>query len=234
MSLRLRDYTDNTDRMQAMMDLPKAPYIKDAKQVFDPAEAVAIDMDDGGVTLPDAQYPAVGTIRLSTCIGVMAHNPNTKATGLVHVSMDGTNPRPSAASEKSLKQMMDSVKGGMDIEVEVRLVGANRGLEFQHGIMNTLLDFLAEYDAVVLSADVMRKAGPENVAVHAAYWDEGLIRGGADVLDRTNAQSGGFEALIMQRMESVDLTEMTQLPISQTDLIYDATRSDGHDLDHTL
>lgn len=235
MSLRLRDYIDNTDRMQAMMDLPRAPVISDAKETFDPAQAVGADMDDGAVTLPDTQYPAVGTVALATCIGVIAHNPDTKATGIVHVVSEGAESYPSAASQQSLEQMLTSVSGGDRSPIEARIIGGHIGGNLQDGILNHIADMLAEYDATLLSADMKGKPGPKNVAVHSARWDEGIIRGGVDMVDfMGDPDTGGVAEMIRQRQESVDLDDMTWLSQSQNALVYDATKSDGPDLEHSL
>jgi len=235
MSLRLRDYADNTDRMQAMMDLPRAPVIVDARETFDPAQAVGADMDDGAVTLPGAQYPAVGTVALATCIGVIAHNPVTKATGIVHVVSDGAESYPSATSQQSLEQMLSSVSGADGSPIEARIIGGHIGSTLQDGILNHIADMLAEYDATLLSADTKGKPGPKNVAVHSARWDEGIIRGGVDMVDfMGDPDTGGMAEMIRQRQECVDLDDMTWLPQSPNALVYDATKSDGPDLEHSL
>ncbi len=230
MSIRLQDFTDKEERMAALMDLPKAPYIEDAPDSFDPGRAVAVEMHDGAVTLPDAEYPALGTVALLTCIGVAAHNPISKATGLVHVVSDGVEEYPSPDSEASLKHMLASVKGGMDTEIEVRLVGAHVGGEMQNGILNEIMDILSEYNSVILSADVKGKAGAKNIAIDSSRWSEGIIRGSVDMVDFMNdPDAGGMVEMIRQRQMVVDLHDMVELSTSGNILIYDATKFEGLD-----
>jgi len=231
MSVRLQDFTDKKERMAAIMNLPKAPYIEGAPESFDPSEAVAVEMHDGAVTNPDAQYPALGTVALSTCICVVAHNPITKATGLVHIVSDGVEEYPSPDSDDSLIHMLNGVKGGMGTELEVRLVGAHIGGEMQNGILNVIMDTLSEYDAVILSADVKGKAGPKDVAVDTARWGEGLVRGSIDMVDFMNdPQAGGMVEMIRQRSAVVDLSNMAEIPAKYSALVYNSSNSD--DLDY--
>ncbi len=225
MGVRLQDYDDKSARMQALMALPKAPYIADAQQSFDPATAAAVEMHDGGVTVPNAAYPAVGTVALTTCIGVFAHNPQTKATGLVHVVSDGAEEHPSPASQMSLEQMLNSVQGDTDHSIEVRIVGAHIGGALQDGILNHIADLLSEYDAHVLSADVKGKPGPKDVAVDSSRWDAGLIRGGADMVDFLHdPDTGGVGEMMIQRKQCVDLSDMTWFSVKSNALAYDATK----------
>lgn len=235
MSVRLQDFTDKKERMAAIMDLPKAPYIEDAPESFDPSEAVAVEMHDGAVTNPDAQYPALGTVALLTCIGVIAHNPVTKATGLVHVVSDGVEEYPSPDSAESLNQMLANVKGEVGSFIETRIVGAHMGGEMQNGILNVIMDTLSEYDAVVLSADVKGKAGPKNVAVDAARWDEGLVRGSVDMVDFMNdPQAGGMVEMIRQRSAVVDLSNMVEIPNRDSALVYNSIKNDDLGIRHEI
>ncbi|PCJ98645.1 MAG: hypothetical protein COA45_07980 [Zetaproteobacteria bacterium] len=235
--LVLKDYgNDKGDidlRMQALMALPKATYIEDARQTFDPQTAVAVDMHEGGVTLPDAQYPALGTTALATCIGVVAHNTQTKATGLCHIVSDGIASHPSLDSQVSFAAMLNKVKNGMDTQIEVRLVGAHMGGEMQNGIINHIVDILSDYDAVILSADIKGKPGPMEVAVDSSRWDDGLMRGKTDVVDLRNNPNALIEKL-EQTQSCVDLDQMVRLPDNGNDLIYDATAAQSCDLDITL
>lgn len=235
--LILNDYGNNADdidrRMQALMDLPKATYIEDARQTFDPQTVVSVDMHEGGVTLPDAQFPALGTMALATCLGVMAYNPQTKATGLCHVVSEGIESYPSAASQASLTAMLNKVKNGMDTHVEVRLVGAHIGGDLQNGMINNVVDFLSNYDAVILSADIKGKPGPSAVAVDANRWGDGLIRGKVDAIDiRKNPDA--MVDQIKQARTCVDLDNMVHLADNGKDLVYDATAIRSYDLDVTL
>jgi len=235
MSVRLRDYTDNRERMQALMDLPRAPVIEDARETFDPAQAVGVDMNDGAVTLPDAEYPAVGTVALATCIGVIAHNPATKATGIVHVVSEGAESYPSEASQESLEHMLNSVSGGYGQPIEARIVGAYIGADLQDGILNHIADMLAEYDATVLTADMKGKPGPKDVAVHAARWDEGIIRGSVDMVNfMGDPDTGGIPEMVRQRQQCLDLEGMSWLGSRPGGLVYDATKSDGPEPEHSL
>ena len=236
MSVRLREYQDKEARLAALMDLPKAPYIKDAVQTFDPASAVAVEMNDGAVTLPGAEFPALGTVALATCIGVIAHNPTTKATGLVHIVSDGIKSHPTLASETSLRDVLHSVRGDLDEPIEVRLIGAYMGGRMQDGMINHIADLLDAFDAIVLSADLKGKPGPRNVAVDSSRWTEGLIRGNSDQADFMNDPStGGFAEMIRQKQNSVDLENgMTWLPFQEYHLIYDATKNDLSSVEDTL
>ena len=234
--LVLNDYGneqgDTDRRMQAIMALPKANYIEDARQTFDPQNAVAVDMHEGGVTMPDAQFPALGTVALATCIGVTAHNPQTKATGLCHVVSDGVESYPSPSSQASLTAMLNKVKNGMDTQIEVRLVGAHIGGELQNGIINHIADLLSDYDAVILSADIKGKPGPLDVAVDSNRWSDGLIRGKTDVVDMRDNPDAWAEKH-KQAQSCVDLSDMVYLN-NDSDLVYDATELPSNDLDVTL
>ena len=227
------DKSDIERRMQALMDLPKATYIEDARQTFDPKTAVAVDMHEGGVTLPDAQFPALGTMALATCLGVIAHNPQTKATGLCHVVSDGVEPRPSPDSQLSLTAMLSNVKNGMNEQIEVRLVGAHIGGDLQDGIINNIVDFLADYDAVILSADIKGKPGPSAVAVVSHRWDDGLMRGKVDAID-IRGNPDAMVDQIKQARTCVDLNNMVYLADNGKDLIYDATVGHPSGLDMSL
>lgn len=226
------DEGDVERRMQALMDLPKATYIEDARQTFDPQTAVAVEMHEGGVTLPDAEFSALGTTALATCLGVMAHNPQTKVTGLCHVTSDGIEPRPSPDSQMSLTAMLNKVKNGMDTAVEVRLVGAHIGGDLQDGIINHIVDFLADYDAVILSADIKGKPGPSAVAVVSHRWDDGLMRGKIDAIDIRDNPDAMVDQ-IKQARSCVDLDNMVYLADNGKDLAYDATEKWGYDLTST-
>ncbi len=220
-------------RMKFLMMLPKATYIEDARETFDPKSAVMIDMHEGGVTSPDAQYPALGTVALATCIAVIAHNPQTKATGMCHVVSDGVEPQPSNDSQASLISMLNKVKNAMDTNIEVRLVGAHMGGDLQNGIINNLMDTMSDYNAVILSADIKGKPGPSAVAVDVSRWSDGLIRGKADAIDiRDNPDA--FAEMSKQSLSCVDLNEMVRLPDSGKDLIYDSTSTYSNDFEITL
>lgn len=207
------------------MQLPKADYIEDARSTFEPKSAVFVDMHEGAIVTPNSQYAAIGTNSLATCIGFTVHNPVTKATGLCHLVSDGIKPRLSDDSENSLIHVLNSVKAGMDVELEVRMLGAYFGEDLHDGMINQILDIASDYNIIVLSADLKGKAGPKGFAVDSNRWDEGMIRGGADMVDFMNDPStGGIVEMMKQKGYSVDLTEMTTVRFDPTKpLIYDGT-----------
>ncbi len=230
MSVNLQDYTNTEERMQALMDLPKASFMKDARDTFDPSGAVAVEMNEGGVTSTNAEYPALGTMSLATCIGVAVHNPLTKATGLVHVVSEGSLSQMSSESVKSLRAVLNNVHQGDGSLMEARLVGAQMGGSMQDGILNEIIDMLAEYDASILSFDVKGKPAPMHIAIDSARWEEGLVRGGSDSVDFLHdPETGGVEEMLRQKRNSVNLDDMVWLGASHDVLVYNGTEQDVPD-----
>lgn len=230
MSVNLQDYTNTEERMQALMDLPKASFMKDAREHFEPSSAAAVEMSEGGVTSPDAEYRALGTMSLATCIGVAVHNPLTKATGLVHVVSEGSLSQMSSESVKSLRAVLNSVHQGEGDPMEARLVGAQMGGAMQDDILNEIVDMLAKYNVSVLSFDVKGKPAPMHIAVDSACWEDGLVRGGSDASDFLHdPDTGGVEEMIRQKRNSVNLDDMVWLGATHDLLVYDGTKQDAPD-----
>ncbi len=209
------------------MRLPQTDYITDAPKTFDPEGAVSVEMHEGAIVTPSSKYTAVGTNSLITCIGFAVHNPVTKVTGLCHLVSDGIKSQLSTDSKDSLLGVLNGVKSGMNnVELEVRMLGARVGDDMHDGMINQILDITSDYNALVLSADLKGKGAPKGFVVDCNRWDEGVIRGGVDMVDFTNDKSTERVAeMIAQGRQSVDLNDMTVLdPIPGQILIYDGTR----------
>ena len=218
------DLDHRKESIRDLMALPKADYIADARDTFYAKDALSVGMHEGAIVAPNSKYTSAGTNSLLTCIGVAVHSPATKATGLCHLVSDGIEACLSEDSENSLIQVLNGVKAGMDTELEARMLGAIGG-DMNDGLINQILDIASPYNVTVLSAELKGKDAPKGFAVDCERWDEGLIRGGADMVDFMNdPYTGGFEEMIRQKKQSVDLGEMTVPDFDQDKmLIYDAT-----------
>jgi len=221
MGVNIKSFSDRARRMNELMQLDGAPYIKDAKESFDPDLAVGLEMTEGGVTNPKSEYPLLATTSVATCMAVFVHNPKTDATGLVHIVENGVSSFPDNPSVNSLVEIIDQVsKPKSDVgylrnmwsrndKLEARIVGPNVGGDLSNPFINNVLDILSQYNISILSADFKSKAGPRNIAVDSSRWGDGLIRGTVDSVDffRDNDIKKA-ELYIKQTREVVDLDNL--------------------------
>lgn len=225
MKVRLKDIEAGTDRIGVLLDLQPAVYIQDARTRIDPAKIAAVGMEWAAVTAPDADYPALGTDNLATCMGIAVHNPHTKATGLAHLAQEGASTDLSEESRLSLLAMLDKLRGSGGA-LEARIVGPNTGGFLAEEFADNVADILEEYDVAVLSADFGSKAGMTAFAVHSGMWEEGLIRGKVTAAQILNAHAaGGKPAADKLFAEIVNLERMSVAPApSSGHLAYDGLK----------
>src|SRR5579859_7308503 len=101
--------------VQALMDLPPAPYIAGLTKSFDPSDGYEINMRCAGITSANSAKPILGTRGLSSCMGVAVFNPELKTGGLAHLSQDPhNNIHLSGASRKALSSLLAAARGDSD------------------------------------------------------------------------------------------------------------------------
>lgn len=207
MTVRLKDFSDNDQRMKALLELPPSSFVQNARTRIDPSRVVYVDMDCAAVTAPGATYEVLGTDSLATCMGLAVHNTETGATGLTHLSQEGASNDISVAGSDSLITMLNQVRGTGGL-LEARIIGPNIGWPLNEEFIDEVLDILEGYDVHVLSADFAHKKGLSVVATHAGLWNEGLIRGRVHTAEVMNAHAQGEEAKVRLFAEVVNLERM--------------------------
>lgn len=207
--------------MAALMSLAPCNYIANPKEIFDPAKAVSIGMNRAGVTYPESAYPALGTENIASCMGLAVHCPATGATGLAHLAQqEGQHLTLSKAGERTLRAMLNEMRGE---NFEARIFGPKIRGVLADDFIDDVVDVLAEYKANILSADFRGKETPSKVAVHAALWNQGVIRGSINVFDLI---SKGAKSPDIQRQlsEMVNLDNMAMVGMAGEELVYNGRR----------
>lgn len=201
---------DRERRVKTLMDLPPAPYIQNAAKLFDPKQAVHVDMNQAGIVSPHSKYPALGVLAISAGMAVIARNPETEVVGLAHLTPEGGRHESlSLKGEEALREMLTMVGGE---GTEVRLVGPRLRGPVVDGLIENVLDALAQYETEILSADFRGKENPNSVAVHAGLWDMGLVRGSFNVFNHSAVGASRSGEMKRRLSEVVELCGMVKMP----------------------
>lgn len=218
-------YADPEAFLDAVMALPQSPYIPMKPGEFKPEEGREIAMDAAGVTNSGSGLPIIGTCGIISCVGVAVANRELGVAGLAHLAADSDKPEHlSPGGKEVLKNLLSVAREDPSQVLEVRLNGP-----YSAAAHVLIKDVLAEINALpnvrVLSADVLGKGYPADIAVDARRWDEGLIKGrNSSEIDMRDTV--GNPDLMVKFLEGnkhrVDLTDLPHVGTYDKNGLFDA------------
>ncbi len=199
------------NEFNTILNLQKARYDGFNRADVDVSSIMAVEMDQAAVTYADAPNPALGTQALVTCLGIFVYNANNQALGLCHLTQEHGAPEIwSREGMDELRKMLSMVSSDENHKLEARLVGMNScGVsDMSKDLVNDILQELDQHDCTVISADILKKPGPGDVAADARAWDQGLMRGNIDRVDFFAMENGRNE-MYQQSRHVIDLSQMS-------------------------
>ena len=228
-SVRSGQFMTFDDALNAIRQLPPAPFATVKREDFNPAEGIEIGMNCAGITDARSRTPILGTYGLATCLGVAVFNRQTLTGGLAHLAQAEDDPlRLSPGGGKSLINLLQAVRTDKSHPLEVRLTAGPTydGFPFMADILQILN---ATPNLHILSSDTGEKRNVTAFGIDARHWGEGLLKGsnssGIGLSNITTDQA------VMERYSAgarnvLDMTALTPGRVGRNGLV-DARDYDG-------